>query len=99
MSQIIQAIYENGVLRPLAPLDLPENSVVEIDVRDVKQNGEKTHSDKVSEVLRRAGLSSPLNIKVPEVRLSDDERRKLSELFSVGKPLSEIILEEREDRV
>lgn len=32
----IQAIYENGVLRPLAPLDLEENSVVEIDVRDVR---------------------------------------------------------------
>jgi predicted DNA-binding antitoxin AbrB/MazE fold protein len=98
MSQIIQAIYENGILRPLAPLNLSENSIVEIDVRDVKENGEKTHSDKVSEVLRRAGLSSPLNIKVPEVKLSDDERRKLSERFSVGEPLSEIILEEREDR-
>jgi predicted DNA-binding antitoxin AbrB/MazE fold protein len=35
MSEHIQAIYENGVLRPLQPLDLPENSVVEIDVRDV----------------------------------------------------------------
>lgn len=33
----IQAIYENGVLRPLAPLDLEENSVVEIDVRDVPE--------------------------------------------------------------
>lgn len=39
MSEHIQAIYENGILRPLAPLDLPENSIVEIDVRDV--NGEK----------------------------------------------------------
>lgn len=38
MSQSIQAIYENGLLRPLTPLDLPENSVVEIDVRDVKEN-------------------------------------------------------------
>jgi predicted DNA-binding antitoxin AbrB/MazE fold protein len=35
MSEHIQTIYENGVLRPLQPLDLPENSVVEIDVRDV----------------------------------------------------------------
>ena len=33
----IQAIYENGVLRPLAPLDLEENTVVEIDVRDVTE--------------------------------------------------------------
>jgi predicted DNA-binding antitoxin AbrB/MazE fold protein len=38
MSEHIQAIYENGVLRPLQPLDLPENSVVEIDVRDVSEN-------------------------------------------------------------
>jgi predicted DNA-binding antitoxin AbrB/MazE fold protein len=38
MSDHIQAIYENGILRPLQPLDLPENSVVEIDVRDVKEN-------------------------------------------------------------
>jgi len=28
MSEHIQAIYKNGVLRPLQPLDLPENSFV-----------------------------------------------------------------------
>lgn len=44
MSQQIQAIYENGLLRPLAPLDLPENSVVEIDVRDVKENDGKANN-------------------------------------------------------
>ena len=38
MSEHIQAIYENGVLRPLQPLNFPENSVVEIDVRDVSEN-------------------------------------------------------------
>jgi len=42
MSQNIQAIYENGILRPLQPLDLPENKIVEIDVRDVSE----TDSDK-----------------------------------------------------
>jgi predicted DNA-binding antitoxin AbrB/MazE fold protein len=41
MSQSIQAIYENGILRPLQPLNLPENKIVEIDVRDVKENGEE----------------------------------------------------------
>ncbi len=35
MIQNIQAIYENGILRPLQPLDLPENEIVEIDVRDI----------------------------------------------------------------
>ncbi len=37
MTRHIQAIYENGLLRPLQPLDLPENKVVEIDVRDVSE--------------------------------------------------------------
>lgn len=37
MNQNIQAIYENGVLRPLQPLDLPENKIVEIDVRDISE--------------------------------------------------------------
>lgn len=32
MSQQIQAIYENGLLRPLEPLDLEEGSVVEITI-------------------------------------------------------------------
>jgi predicted DNA-binding antitoxin AbrB/MazE fold protein len=40
MNQSIQAIYQNGLLRPLAPLDLPEDSIVEIDVRDVRKNGD-----------------------------------------------------------
>ena len=38
MSEYIQAIYENGILRPLTPLDFPENSIVEIDVRGVSKN-------------------------------------------------------------
>ncbi len=42
MSQNIQAIYENGILRRVPPLDLPENKIVEIDVRDVSE----TDSDK-----------------------------------------------------
>ena len=38
MTQNIQAIYQNGILRLLQPLDLPENQIVEIDVRDVSEN-------------------------------------------------------------
>ncbi len=49
MSEHIQAIYENGILRPLTPLDLPENSVVEIDVRDITDSREKelTNAEKI----------------------------------------------------
>ena len=41
MIENIQAIYKNGMLRPLKPLDLPEDKIVSIDVRDVSENGEK----------------------------------------------------------
>ncbi len=49
MSQNIQAIYQNGILRPLQPLDFPENSIVEIDVRDMTDSKEKelTNSEKI----------------------------------------------------
>lgn len=44
----IQAIYENGVLRPLVPLDLEENTVVEIDVRDIEPGDQpESNADKI----------------------------------------------------
>ena len=47
MSEHIQAIYENGVLRPLQPLDLPENKIVEIDVRDVLETDASNNAKKI----------------------------------------------------
>ncbi len=40
MIENIQAIYKKGVLHPLKPLDLPEDKIVEIDVRDVSETNE-----------------------------------------------------------
>ncbi len=51
----IQAIYENGVLRPLTPLDLEENTVVEIDVRDgnghIESSGKAEHQQLIESEL------------------------------------------------
>ncbi len=38
MIENIQAIYKNGVFRPLKPINLPEDEIVSIDVRDVSDN-------------------------------------------------------------
>jgi predicted DNA-binding antitoxin AbrB/MazE fold protein len=65
MSQNIQAIYENGILRPLQTLNLPENKIVEIDVRDIS----KDDSDKGK--LIEADLAE----------LSADELKHLEEEF------------------
>lgn len=97
MNQNIQAVYENGILRPLQTLDLPENKTVSISVLDETPNGEETHRDKVFRVLREAGLTSPLKFPVTEKDiLSEEERRRLGKLFSGEKPLGDYIDEDRE---
>ena len=97
MIENIQAIYKNGVLRPLQPLDLPENKTVNITVLDEVSNAEEIHRDKVSRVLREAGLTAQM--KFPNAkRLSDEERKRLGKLFSSKKSLGEYIDEDREAR-
>ena len=99
MSQNIQAVYENGILRPLQPLDLPENKTVNISVLDEAPDGEETMLEKADRVLRQAGLISPLNFPVTEKDiLSEEERRRLGKLFSGERPLGDYIDEDREAR-
>jgi predicted DNA-binding antitoxin AbrB/MazE fold protein len=97
MSQSIQAIYQNGLLRPLVPLDLPENSVLEINVRDVMENGSGTIQEIAEQVFRESSLIS--SIKFPNAKkLSDEERERLGRIFSGEKPLGDYIDEDREAR-
>ena len=70
MSEHIQAIYENGILRPLQPLDLPENSVVEIDVRDISENYGKEFANKFKIEVFEEWMAS-LNPKTPN--LTDEQ--------------------------
>ncbi len=103
MSQRFQAIYENGLLRPLSPLDYPEKSVLEVDVRDVKENGKTPESsnpsrEHVREALRKTGLLSEPKFNLPKTKISDERRRELAEIFSAEKPLGDYIDEDREGR-
>jgi predicted DNA-binding antitoxin AbrB/MazE fold protein len=49
----IRAVYENGVFRPMAPIDLPEQSVVEFEPRPVKDELREKALDEVYEALSR----------------------------------------------
>jgi predicted DNA-binding antitoxin AbrB/MazE fold protein len=101
MSQRLKAIYENGVLRPLGPLDLPEHSQVEIHVQRLEHsNPPSEHRLQVRHLLIEAGLSLPANDAVPtrSKPLTQERREELSRLFSSGKPLADLIDEDREGR-
>ena len=50
MTKPIHAIYENGVFRPVEPVDLPDRCEVEVEVRQVK---EETKPPGVSEGLAK----------------------------------------------
>jgi predicted DNA-binding antitoxin AbrB/MazE fold protein len=54
----MRAIYENGAFRPLEPLDLPENTLVELNVRIIEDQQTAATLmpdglDKVYEILGR----------------------------------------------
>lgn len=101
MSQTISAIYADGVLRPLTPLDLPEQSQVEIEVKQVvaPEAEQLDERNRFHQALVAAGLAleHPVN-PVPAAPLSAEERERIGRIFAIGKPLSEIIIEEREGK-
>lgn len=60
MITLVTAIYENGVLRPLTPLELPEHTQVQISVRPLPTPDDaQEHRRRVQEVLIAAGLRRP----------------------------------------
>ena len=100
MGQTITAVYENGVLRPLKPLALPEHAQVELDIRPLIAPADAAaQREQVRRALANAGLLASTT-PVPEQKppLSVQERSALAQALAEGgvAPLSIAILEERE---
>ncbi|NNJ13613.1 antitoxin family protein [Chloroflexales bacterium ZM16-3] len=101
MTQTITAVYENGMLRPLTPLALPEHSQVEIEVRMITEDSAQARRERVRLALEFAGLlvlgeaSGPLH-----GMLTSDQRMSLAQrLAAVGvPPLSAAIDADRDGR-
>jgi predicted DNA-binding antitoxin AbrB/MazE fold protein len=90
------AIYEDGVLRPSAPLALTEHAIVRVSVQ-VPTSEDTEHRRRVDDALVQAGLSLPTADTEPlPAPLTEERREELERLFSAGRPLSELIVEERE---
>ena len=101
MAHRVKVIYEDGVLRPLSPLELPERSPVEIDIHPLASAADcSAHRDQVNQALVKFGLSLPsIDITArTATRLSAERREELARLFSVGGQISELISEDREGR-
>jgi predicted DNA-binding antitoxin AbrB/MazE fold protein len=94
MPEIITAVYENGVLRPLNPLSLQEHQTVRIQVvteepaMDAKQ---------IIQSLVASGLVSPPPHRGEVEPVSEEAWCELTQRLEASpcRPLSEIIIEER----
>ena len=96
MSTEAKAIYEDGVLRLLTPVALPDRTQVRIQILSEQKADDEP--ERAEAVLIAAGLVKPK--KVPEglEPISSARRAELARLYAVGGPLSESIIAERDAR-
>jgi predicted DNA-binding antitoxin AbrB/MazE fold protein len=94
MAEIVTAIYENGVLRPLKPLRLRENQIVQV---SVVFDDEEDDREALIRVLVEEGLVEPPEVDDGPDPVSAEERQYLADLLgrAPGKPLSELVIEDR----
>ncbi len=99
MAEIVTAVYEKGILRPLQPLKLRERQKVRIQVLPEELSAREEWEAMVQS-LRHARLTSPLadTLLQQAAPVSPARRAELAQALAVGKPLSEIIIEERAER-
>jgi len=97
MTETISAIYENGVLRPLTPLALPEHTTVEIQI--VKPTSViETERERVRQVLIEAGVIRPQLITETIQPVSETELAAAAQALGQAGPLSASIIDERAGR-
>jgi predicted DNA-binding antitoxin AbrB/MazE fold protein len=99
MAEIVTAVYEKGILRPLQPLKLRESQRVRIQVLP-EELSTREEWETMVQALRQARLTSPLadTLLQQAAPVSPARRAELAQALAVGKPLSEIVIEERAER-
>ena len=94
MTEIVKAVYENGVLRPLRPLKLRERQTVRLQLLAEEPGQDEDEGQAAIRILVAAGLMRPPDRGTPPPDpVSEEERRTLAERLAhaPGKSLSEII--------
>jgi len=98
MTETVTAVYENGVLRPLRPLELRESQTVRLQI--MSDESTENEDEAAIRALVDAGILTPPPGRSNLEPISEHERRDLADRLgrAPGKPLSEIIIEDRGER-
>ena len=99
MNDTITVIYEQGVLRPLMPLSLPENSRIQVRIVRPRAQTAKVSVDRqrVYEALLDAGLIERHSTAAPGVSISEQELAAAAKTLGMAGPISNMIMAERAD--
>ncbi len=102
MGAIITAIYENGVLRLLEPLNVPEQTRVKIIVQSQPNFDDLSAAERrevMRALLQEAGVVGEKSVLPDGVRpLAEEEREALAQRLPPDLALSDLIIQEREGR-
>jgi predicted DNA-binding antitoxin AbrB/MazE fold protein len=95
--EIVTAVYEKGMLRPLQPLNLRERQTVRIQVLQAELAEAENEYETAIRALVAEGLLTPPPGHSDVPPISEQERLELADRLgnAPGKPLSEIIIEDR----
>ncbi|MEG4091082.1 antitoxin family protein [Microcoleus sp. Pol12B4] len=98
MPETITAIYENGVFRPLNPLSLNDGETVQITI--VAEVSPEELKDDREKAITLMDVRKLMGLPTKQFKLDATAEQKRRELFEklkgrVGKPLSEIVIEDR----
>jgi predicted DNA-binding antitoxin AbrB/MazE fold protein len=98
MSETVTAIYEQGVLRPLTPLDLPEHEEVQIQIITPRPHTKTTEKQRARQVLLAAGVIRPHPTIKQEQPISESRLASAARSLAKAGPLSDVIITERDER-
>ena len=101
MTEIVTAVYENGMLRPLQPLNLRDRQKVRIQVLPEETGAQKGPEDPIETLIQRLVTEGRMRPRpsgpIPPDPLSEEKRQALADRLgrAPGKPASEMVIEDR----
>lgn len=89
------AIYEQGVLRLLSPISLPEHARVRLVIRPIDAADQLRLAERV---VVATGLVTPPSAPPAPAPGSEERLAAIALHYAVGGPVSELIIAERDER-
>lgn len=96
MSATVAVVYRKGALWPLRPLNLPENTRLEIKL-PAPLTQVMSEAEKAYQVMLQAGLIQP-SIPVESEPIPTSELQRVADAYGQAGPLSELIIAERDEQ-